>query len=241
MTLTIAVLSWGSPTTLQATLESYRTHGLFDYADNRLIHLQEVKRSEAAIAERYGFRPDGSSENIGIGGAFARLVAQSRDKYFLFLENDWQLIVTRDLMVRRIDSAVALLESGRVDCVRFRHREDPGEPLYSRKFEGRELDQTSHLLECVHWIAHPEKTFPTYIEAIRSMNELFYVANSSYANYTNNPCLYRTEFLREAILPVAQNASLTLEPDMDRVWAAGNYRVAQGEGLFSHRRLFEAE
>jgi hypothetical protein len=52
MSLTIAVLLWGSPTTLQATLESYRTHGLFDYASNHLIHFQQVNQSDAALAER---------------------------------------------------------------------------------------------------------------------------------------------------------------------------------------------
>jgi hypothetical protein len=106
---------------------------------------------------------------------------------FSFFENDWQLIVTQDLMVRRIEAAIALLKTSQVDCVRFRHREEPGEPLYTKIFEGREIDQIIHLLDCIDWIAHPEEIFPHYTKRFESLNEVFYVTKSSHANYKNNP------------------------------------------------------
>jgi hypothetical protein len=65
--------------------------------------------------------------------------------------------------------------------------------------------------------------------------EPFWYTTSRYANWTNNPTMFRTKFLEKYILP--RMGSRDVELDIQQWWQEQNFWVAQGEGLFTHNRL----
>lgn len=228
MTLTIGILSWNAHRTLINTLESYKTFGLDILADQRLIYFQEINSEDKRIAKKYGYEYIGTDENVGIAVAYKRLVEKSTSELFLFLENDWVLI---EPAMDEIDKGIKILEHGHADVVRYRHRKFPGSPLWTLQFQGCELDHPTHLLDALHWTETPEN-----FEGIHLGVYGFYFATAANANWTNNPTMFRTKWLKRVVLP--HLGTRDIEVDMQSWWEQLDYAlVAQGSGLFTHRRI----
>lgn len=224
--MTLAVLSWGAHRTLVNTLESYQTFGIDD--PEKIIFFQEISPADKRIADKYGFKYLGSSTNIGIAQAYKRLVEAATGETFLFLENDWVALESGD----RLKYGQELLYSDRADCVRFRHRRFPGHPLWTLQFEGNEYERPTHLLDAVHWTTHPEN-FP---EITKDVNTEFYITSSHYGNWTNNPTMFRTEFLENEVIP--RIGKRDIEVDIQDWWADQDFIVAQDNvGIFTHNRI----
>ncbi|MEI7814132.1 MAG: hypothetical protein WCJ13_05020 [Coriobacteriia bacterium] len=222
--MTIAVLSWSARATLISTLESYRRFGLDELDEDRVIFFQQMVDDDRAIAEEYGYRCLGSALNLGIAGGYRQLLEAAQGDIFLFLENDWELIVDPK---GQLGEASALLREGLADVVRFRHRERPGEPLYTRQFAGNEHIKPTHLLDSVHWC---DAEFPEI-----TLRDGWFWTTARYANWTNNPTMFRTDFLRDQIVPRMGN--LDVEVDLQEWWEQQDFIVIQGKGLFTHNRL----
>lgn len=186
---------------------------------------------DRSIAKRYKYDAIGWSTNLGIAEGYKRLVAEATSDLFLFLENDWQLIETDSYVwMPRLVQGMTLLDIEVVDVVKYRHRKEHGWPLWSKQFEGHELDRPEYLLDSVHWRENPDQLFPNLIDRVGPV----YTTSSSYANWTNNPTMFRTEWLRENIIP---RISGDIEKNLQDWWARQNIQVAQGEGLFQHYRI----
>lgn len=236
--MTVAILSWAAHETLLNTLESYAKFNLAD--DERIIYFQEISSKDKEIAHRYGYQWLGSDTNIGIAGAYAELVKHATGEFFLFLENDWELIRKPRA---ELDAAKVLLHGRLADVVRLRHRIHPGAPLWTVQFKDREMDRPTHLLDSVHW-SDPAQKFPALVRkygvALRTgldenIQEIFWHTDAQHANWTNNPTMFRTEWLRETIVP--KLGTRDVELDLQPWWEHQDFRVAQGEGLFTHKRL----
>lgn len=227
MDLTIGILSWGQHETLINTLRSYRNWGLLFRPDvEYLIFFQEISEKDKEIADLYGFECFGVSKNIGIAGGYRKLVEATTSEFFLFLENDWELLRHPWSQLLSAQTALATRE---FDVVRFRHRTRPGNPLWTRQFEGNEMSRPEHLLDCVHWVDEPTQFDQIFY------SRPFWYTTSRYANWTNNPTMFRTRFLEKYILPRMGNRDVEL--DIQRWWQEQDFWVAQGEGLFTHNRL----
>lgn len=229
MSTAIAILSWRAPKTLRRTLESYKRKGLFECVDQRVIYFQEIGHSDRQIAEQYGLEVLGDESNVGIGRAFGRLARRCEAENILFLENDFLLIENRETTAKQLAEAEALLAQG-IHAVKLRHRKRPGRPLYGKWFKGQEERSPTHLLDCVHWRKRPDRDFP---ELITRLPNEWYVASSSHASYTNNPTLYRHEWWCEQVAPFCEG---NLEDGIQAWWQTQGFAVAQGKGLFQHRR-----
>jgi len=240
--LTIGVLSWGAEKTLVNTLESYTYYQLDRQDEERIVLLQEGTPEQESICRYYGWTPTTISWNIGIARGYKKLVEMATGEYFLFLENDWKLIEHSSIA---LTFGYDLLISNDADIIRYRHRINPGSPLWTRQFEGREYDRPSHLLDSIHWAYPP--VFPeitskpfyyytynplTYAEK-NTMN--WYITSSKYANWTNNPHMAKTQFLKDNILP--RLGSRDLELDIQSWWQEQDFKVAQSDGLFTHERI----
>ncbi len=237
--LTIAVLSWGAEKTLANTLESYVMNDL--RAEQKIILLQEGTREQEYIAHAYGFKPIVLPFNVGIAQGYRRLLDEATQDLFLFLENDWELITHPS---PQLPTGAYLLQSYDADLVRLRSRNKPGGPLWTRQFEGNEYARRSHLLDSIHW-TDPSK-FPEVsrrnIRGIKLVDGLaetadtwWYLTKAKYANWTNNPHMARTEFLRREVYP--RLGSRDLEVDIQDWWVQQDFTVAQSDGLFTHNRL----
>jgi hypothetical protein len=208
---------------------------MLHYVNDVTILFQEVSEQDIQIAKHFNIPYIPMNENIGIGEAFLKLTENAQTKNVMILEHDWKLIENEQVAIDRLISGIQMLNSG-YSCVKYRHRENPGKPLFSRRHEGNELNYydkeiectSPHLLDSVHWCDTSEK-FPDLI----GKHGEYFTTTSRYANWTNNPCMYKKDFYLETVKPFA-GSGVTLEGNISKWWAKQNYKVAHGEGLFTH-------
>lgn len=235
--ISVGILSWKSAETLDKTLETYKENDLFDLVKDVVILFQNVSERDKAVAKKYGLPFIGLNDNIGIGKGMLILAEQAKEKNFIFLEHDWQLVENYNTSKRRLTSALDLLDEG-YHSVRLRSRKNPGHPVYSEVYKGNELNHyddntgliSPHLMDCIHWIEHPDKQFPDKIQT----HKYHYVTTSRWSNWTNNPAIFDTKFLIDTVENFVSNDDMLLEPSISRWWADQEYHVAWGEGLFKH-------
>lgn len=228
--MTIGILSWGAHKTLINTLKSYEKYKLPLYDSERIIFFQQISDADIKIAEHYGYKYIGAETNVGIAEGYRRLVEMSTGTLFLFLENDWQLL---EHPAAALADARFLISTNQADVVKLRHRQNPGNPLWTRQFEGHEQDKPTHLLDCIHWKEHPSE-FPE-IGFTHMYKRIWYTTTSRNANWSNNPHTAKTQWLKDNILPQLGNGDI--ERNMQAWWEQQDFKVAQGNGLFTHNRL----
>ncbi len=234
--ISVGILAWNSGDTLRATLETYKNNGLFKLVKDVNILFQEFSDEDLKLAVEFNLNFIGHSTNIGIGKGFLNLAEEAESKYLLLLEHDWHLI--EDLWTTRRDlyQGLDLLDSG-LECIRYRHRTDPGHPHYSFRNKGNELTYydneieaySPHLLDSIHWLENPDEDFP---DKINKVGDWFYTT-SKWGNWTNNPCLYRTEFYKSIVQDFVGDG-VELEGKISKWWNRQEYGVAHGNGLFKH-------
>lgn len=234
--LSIGILSWRSGQTLVDTLYTYYQNGLFELTDDIKILFQECSDEDRQIANHFGIEFYDLKENIGIGKGFLQLAEGVSYENLLLLEHDWKLIESQETSHSRLLSGIELLNQG-VSTIRYRHRKDPGFPHFSERYMNsnwdyydQEIQATSpHLLDSVHWINSPEASFPDKI----SKQGDYYISDSEYGNWTNNPCLFKTQFYIDTVNQFA-GSGIDLEGKIGYWWNRQHFQVAHGEGLFKH-------
>jgi len=238
--ISIGILSWHSGQTLVNTLYSYHVNGLLNMVEDVTIFFQETTDEDRKIADHYAIPFIESKENVGIGKAFIELSKNAKTDNILFLEHDWKLIEDRFTTHKRLSSGLDLIDKG-FNLVKYRHRNEPGFPLFSQRvYQGNELnhydsemDLTSpHLLDSIHWLRNPELDFP---DKIQKQDEYF-TTTSRWGNWTNNPGLFNTQFYIDTVEPFA-GGGIDLEGKIGGWWARQDFKVAHGEGLFKHEDL----
>ena len=233
--ISIGILSWKSGQTLVNTLQTYFERQFLHQVNDVCILFQEVSEQDKQIANHFGIPYIGLENNIGIGEGFIRLTNQAQTENVMVLEHDWKLIEDKQTTIERIKSGIDMLNNG-YDCIRYRHRKEPGHPHFSFQYQGRELDYydkeievtSPHLLDSVHW-CDPFEKFPQYI----GKEGEYFTTTSRYGNWTNNPCLYKKDFYLKTVKPFA-GGGIALEGNISKWWAQQTYKVAHGEGLFKH-------
>jgi len=233
--ISIGILAWKSGQTLVNSLTTYFERNFLHQVNDVCILFQEVSEQDKQIANHFGIPYIGLQENIGIGQGFIRLTEQAQTDNVLVLEHDWKLIENKQTTIDRLKSGIEMLDKG-YSCIRYRHRSEPGNPHFSFRYKGKELDYydkeiectSPHLLDSVHW-TDPAEEFPQYI----GKDGEYFTTTSRYGNWTNNPCLYKKDFYLETVKPFA-GSGISLEGNISKWWAQQTYKVAHGEGLFKH-------
>jgi hypothetical protein len=233
--ISIGILSWHSGQTLIDTLFSYHQNGLFKIVNDITILFQEITDEDKQIADHFSLSYIGLNENIGIGKAFIKLTENAQTENILLLEHDWKLIENLGTTYNRLNSGLDLLNN-KYDCIRYRHKSNPGYPHFSFRHKGNELNYyddelectSPHLLDSLHWL-DPSESFP---DKIQKKNEYF-ITTSRWGNWTNNPCLYKKEFYLDIVSKFA-GEGIALEGNISKWWAQQTFKVAHGEGLFTH-------
>ena len=234
--ISIGILAWDSGQTLVNTLHSYFEREFLHQVNDVCILFQEASEQDKQIAEHFGIPYIALDNNIGIGQGFIQLTEQAKTDYVLILEHDWKLIEDKETTRVRLKSGVDMLNKG-YSCIRYRHRANPGHPHFSFQYQGRELDYydkeleatSPHLLDSVHW-CNPSVKFDDKIQK----DGEYFISTSRWGNWTNNPCLYKKDFYLETVKQFA-GEGIALEGNISKWWAQQTYKVAHGEGLFSHK------
>jgi len=238
--ISVGILSWHSGQTLVDTLFSYYQNGLLDIVNDITILFQEITNEDKQIADHFKIKYIGLNDNIGIGKAFIKLTNNAQTENILLLEHDWKLIENKNITYDRLVSGLELLDQG-FNFIRYRHRKQPGFPLFSQRvYQNNELNHydpdmdliSPHLLDSIHWTDNPEVKF---LDKIQKQGEYF-ITTSRWGNWTNNPGLFKKQFYIDIVTPFAGDG-IDLEGKIGGWWARQNFKVAQGEGLFTHRDL----
>lgn len=233
--ISIGILSWNSAKTLKNTLKSYRKHGLLDISNDVTILFQEIDDKDRKLVEKYGIKHIGLKQNIGIGKGICKLIENAEYDTILFLEHDWELIENKNVLLERIESGLAMLQNG-FDIIRYRSRKNPGYPVHSLRHKGQELQyydtwhkvNSPHLLESLYWL-DPAESFPDKIQK----KDEYFITTARWANWTNNPFMLRKEFFLKNIYDIAVSSE-HFERDIAEWWVQQPFKIAQGEGLFTH-------
>ena len=128
--ISVGVLTWNSPETLFKTLKSYKENGLLEVVDEAIILCQEITDQDIEVANHFSLPYIGLKENVGIGMGLLNLAKSTKSQYFLPLENDWKLVENKEITYSRLYSGINLISKG-YSMVRYRHRQNPGYPLFT--------------------------------------------------------------------------------------------------------------
>ena len=240
--ITIAILSWKSCKTLKNTLESYKNNNLLNIV-NSLIYFQEIGDNEKTLANKYNIPYIGSEQNMDIYIGLKELVNNCKTKYFIFAENDFELIHKEDEVIKVFNDCILLLENNDVQYIRLRDVANPGEPLYSQplfeqikndtnakqKFKYK-LDTISH--------TNLEETFPNVFNIV-NYNYKWYITSCENSIFTNNIFMAKTEWLKNIVLPFVETHMGSERNKVEDIIddKLKGYNLAAGMGLFKHNRL----
>ena len=258
------IMSWRSPRTLAATLETYQKQNLFSHFGEVLVLFQEISKVDREIAGKYNLPYIETSENIGIYGGIKMLAELVRSDYVLLLENDCILIEPESEVMSQLERAVERLARGEVDCYRLRHRWQPGEKFNTvDKYRRYHLDRGEefNLLKYILRHIRPDKyrrligTAPyvhedpkgyLYDKYIKKQLEGDFIIDSAILPWTNQSVLCNRKWLTLELLPyvAAHPSNRTVNGFQDvekslncRWWREQHFKIGLGLGLFSHRRL----
>ena len=256
-TLSVGVLSYHAHETLARTLASYDNGKLTACADEAYVFFNEMTDSDIRFAQKFpNWRFAGSASNLGILGGTDALARRMTGDYLLMLQNDCPLVADASFTHRYLAEATALLASGQADIVRCRSRAHPGQGFadgkkFARYYGAglrpalrrllRPLKARRVIGRAPYAIADAERRFPAYIERKGD----FLIVDSSVINFTDQPFLIsRPLMLRLLDWAKAHPKKRTLngfqvmEINLNsRWWRAQHFKIAVGEGIFTHARL----
>lgn len=133
-TIGLGILSWEAHKTIRQTLASYQQENLFSLFDQSLIYFNDIGKEDRKIAAENGL-PCAGGPNLGIFGGMKGIAKYLEDMdYILFLQNDCPMVEGYEEMHRQLSTAIRLLEEGRIDMMRIRHRWKVGEGFDLHKY-----------------------------------------------------------------------------------------------------------
>ena len=252
-TLSVGVLSHHAHETLARTLASYEKGALVSCAQEACLFFNEQTEDDMRFARRYpGWRCAGASANLGILGGTDALARMMTGEYLLMLQNDCPLVADATFTSRYLAEALDLLASGRAHVVRCRSRACPGQGFADKKkferFYGdgwrpflrrvfRPIKARRAIGRAPYAIPDADSHFPSYITRYGN----FLIVDSEVINFTDQPFLISHSLMialldwakdhprgRPQALEVCLNASW---------WRDRHFKVAVGEGLFTHARI----
>jgi hypothetical protein len=124
-TIGIGILSWKAHETLIKSLESYPDDFLSTF-DQRMIYFSDLSEDDKKIAKDYGWNYAGGP-NEGIAAGMKNLAKAMASDYVLLLQNDNPLCEDPEFAIGHIQNAFKMLEEGKADLARIRHRWMVGE------------------------------------------------------------------------------------------------------------------
>lgn len=240
--ITLGILSWRSYKTLNNTLESFKKNGLIDMI-NIIIYFQEISPLDIHFAEKYNIKYYGSELNCGIIGGFYELLKICNTEYFIFCENDFELVHEKLDTENILNDCLSLLNNYNVDKIHLRDRIKYGKPLYSKPVGDANIIKYNsnypYKIESLLFLTNPEIQFPD-IFTIVDLNYKWYICDSIHQKWSNNIFISKTSWLKNNLLKLLEdnidNKEFFLMENL-LIKNINNYVVSGGIGLFMHKRL----
>lgn len=140
-TIGLVALNYRTPLTLQNSLRTWNSSGLFEFVNEKIVILNDPLPVEKALSIDYGLAmlepkdiPDAKVRQknvLTIGAAFYYALALHKSDYILFLENDFKMdtSLSRREIAMQLLRGISLLERG-AEIVRLQSKK--GQGIYSR-------------------------------------------------------------------------------------------------------------
>lgn len=249
--ISIGILSYWAPKTLEYTLNTYKNGGLFDITDDIFVVLQYSDRQEeeVEVCKKFNIRYIKSETNGRMASGFKKIYenANPKYKYILILENDFTIRISKEKLLNFFINAFYFLENNLADVVRGRNRNNIINNCgyqYLRDIPPEKFENHTHLSECIFWVNNPEILYSSNIKKINGrtivddLDEEWYITTAKNCNYTNQPCIYSKEFFKSEILPhLLHNENI--EDRLTDLWATKDYKCVFGFGIFDHDRCLD--
>ncbi|MFC1467966.1 hypothetical protein ACFLQY_04705 [Verrucomicrobiota bacterium] len=261
----IGILAWKAHKTLENTLSALTDQIPASCFLDAVVFCQEITDEDRAVAQKYGFRAEGNSRNVGILGGIKGAVSAVQADVVLFLECDCLLIEGKDVARQSLAAAADDLLNDKLDVVRLRHLKDPGEDYcstlkylrywsYGSTEPSRFLPWLRRMLrpekatrligESCRVCSNPEEVFPNKISRLPSGN---LCVDSASLSWTNQSIMFCKAWFLETIIPYAEahprsrgvNGFPDLEKEMNcRWWRKQGFKIGWANpGLFTHYRV----
>lgn len=256
MKTSVGILSWKAHETLRKTLSAHTVADLRSNFDEAVIHFNSRTEADDAIANEFGWTAAGDERNLGLLEGTEQLARDMSGDILLMLQNDCPVCVSKEETATYLREGVELIRSGKADIVRCRHRWNVGQGFsdcknylkcyfpggkktlfgWLRPFKAKRMIGRSPYVE-----QDPDRLFPKYIK--REGN--FLIVDSEVINFTDQPFLIRKDFLLELCQYAKEhpkkrtlNGFQVLELNLNCSWWRNkHYRIAIGEGCFTHNRF----
>jgi hypothetical protein len=260
--ISVLVLAWKSPVTLDYSLSTYNSSSLFHFVSEVIIFFQEINEKKIKSVQEYGYpiKVIGSENNTFISGGLQKLVEAATYPYILFLELDFYIderFYGKNEVYNEMLNAYRILESNLSDIYFMRSRTNAGKPNYAEgSFRGNEMkhisDNGTHVCTYHFWIKNPVEEFPTLFSYCDNNRTRSFCISSRYCSWTNNPYIIKKDFFLKNLSPAldsirqfTKNSTNSKQYkeynlvenwflDYKSYWIEKDYVCAMGEGLFSH-------
>lgn len=237
-TIGLAILSWNKPHVLEKTLKSYKDFGFLDMFDEKIILLQENLPSSRMVAEKFDLTIYYTEKNIGIGKGNNLLIDKLTTDFFIICQEDF--LLTKENFKNQINNSIQLINNKTIDCCRLRNVINPGEPHYAyyRYLEPKGDLQYTHASECIYndFVVNPHQIYPEIYNNF-NIDKNMWILKSKYANYTENPCLYKREWYIKNIYPHNQIDDRGAELNVQKMWEKRDFNIGICEGIFTHNDM----
>jgi hypothetical protein len=255
--LSLGLLSWRAHETLRKTLASYKS--LLPLVDEAVIFFNSITDEDRAIANEFGFRAEGTQDNLGILGGTLSLVKCLHGDLLLLAQNDNPVNVSPDVLRERLEFAKRMLTSGKANMVRLRDKFDPtfsDRSKYLRYWpaEGASDSYTLKLrrfLRPLKAIRMAGRAYAALQDPSLRHPEIFtkidgaYISDSRFVNYSDQPYMAHRakalELLEWADAHKKGCRTLNGLPSQETIingpyWKKQKLKIAITNGVFAHAR-----
>lgn len=231
----LAILTHNRPKVLERTLNSYKENNFFKIFDQKIILLQENLPEVRKVAEKFDLTIYSTEKNIGIGYGNNFLINKLNTDYFIICQDDFKLINSN---INEINDGVNMIKEGLINCFRLRSLKTPGDPCYSCNRLPRpngDLEKT-HICSILYknFIKEPHKD--NRFKNIFKYNKYYdcYILSSKYANYTENPCIYKKDWYLKNLSKFNKIGGTLAENNIQSFWEVKNFKIGIKKGIFTH-------
>jgi glycosyltransferase involved in cell wall biosynthesis len=256
--ISLAILTWKAPKTLQHTLQNLEP--ILDFFDEKIIVCQESDPDEIALAREFGFKAVVLETNVGIQNGMKLAFESCTKELVLFLENDLVLKTGREAAERILTAISTELAEGRAEFAKLRYLPESRKMNFRRYWRLANGRPQRRLLGYLRYgVANSMAADTLHFDispglASRHLVDLgggVYQTSSRYSKWENLAVFARRSFFLDVLIPFAEThpTSRTVNgyPDLEhRInskknkswWRDNNFKLLIAKpGLFGHRRL----
>jgi len=242
--ISLGILSYNAPETLDQTLMTYKNSGIFDISNDVFAILQKSDKQdeEVKVCKKYNIRFINMPDNGKMSSGFKAIYENAKNEIIVFLENDFVNYSTKQESLDFFNNSIYFIKEKNIDLIRARSRKNAGEPNHGIRIFSHipksEFVNHRSLSECIYWIDNPELVYPEKIQRSVPLigSDKWYFSSSKSCMLTNNAFITSKTFFKEAVLPHL-SGSENIEDSFTPIWAQQDYKCVFGPGLFTHKRL----